>query len=189
MKTLKGRNPITTNFTSIISIQFTRPSLNFNDLPKLTVMKMINLGNDLGLFYTNVVFYLLIMFYQSWAVSPTMIDVSCMLLNPVFYGVNNLYNIGGPIGTWDYIKIFQFLGSIISLIDVREIWMVFRVLKLEGTLCYLRIQTILLVVPEIKRSWTQVTRSLGYFFILVPLLAFKKTLRPLCLLYPLFRKL
>ena len=49
-----GRDPATTDLPAIMSIEIIWLSLNFNSFREFTVMELRNLGNNLGLFNTNM---------------------------------------------------------------------------------------------------------------------------------------
>jgi len=52
----KGRDPTATNLLAVIFIEIVRPSFNLNSFPKFMMMELSNVGNNLGLLYTNLMF-------------------------------------------------------------------------------------------------------------------------------------
>lgn len=117
-----------------------------------------------------------------------MLDIKNVFLNPLISRSTSLTNLWGSTRTWDNINAFAIHKVHMVFKNFKELLMVLRGLKVEGTSCFFKVLLILFVVPWMKGRWTLELQSMGYFLILGPLLAFWKALIPYCLLYPLLIK-
>lgn len=106
----EGKDPTTTNFPVVISIEISRPFFDFYGFPKFPVMEMYHLGNNTGLLNAYMVLRLLRMFSQGRRPGSPMFYVGWVLINPLINRVTSLTNIWGPTRTWNNIDTFHVLG-------------------------------------------------------------------------------
>jgi len=73
-------------------------------------MEMTNPSNNLGLRNADVMLIFISMLCQSRGVSPAMLDVIGMLMNPLINQATSLTNVGTPTRAWDNIDTLHIIG-------------------------------------------------------------------------------
>ena len=91
-------------------------------------------------------------------VLPSLLAKTCSLtLWSIDQPISPMYE--DPHNMWWQKDISKSIGFTWSLTDFKEPLMVLRGLKVEGTLCFLRILTIFSAIPWMKRRWALECRS------------------------------
>ena len=82
----RGQDPASADFPTIVSIEIARSLFNLQSFLEFSMMEMRNLSNNTGFFDTNLMLGFLHMFSQSGRLKSPMLQIRCVLTNPLING-------------------------------------------------------------------------------------------------------